>query len=216
MALGFQMPHELRVEFERLSLKIREHQKNDEKLQKIRELLKIDKAPHFRKDKQICVPNVDNIRKLILSEANDTAYSIHPGSTKIYYDLKKRFWWYGMKRAVAEYVAICDTCQRVKAEHQRPTGLLQPLKVPEWKWKEITMDFCGFASYQASLNKSPFEALYGNRCRMPLFWNQTGEKQVFGPDIIQDAEQQLRIVQKNLRVAQSRQRSYADVHRTDL
>ncbi|WVZ63308.1 hypothetical protein U9M48_012949, partial [Paspalum notatum var. saurae] len=70
--------------------------------------------------------------------------------------------------------------------------------------------------YQASLKKSPFEALYGKRCRTRLFWNQTGEKQVFGPDIIQDVEQQLRIVQKNLRVAQSRQRSYADVRRRDL
>ena len=46
----------------------------------------------------------------------------------------------GMKRSVAEYVAICDTC-RVKAEHQRPVGLLQPLKIPKWKWEEITMDF---------------------------------------------------------------------------
>ena len=46
-----------------------------------------------------------------------------------------------MKRSVAEYVAICNTCQRVKAEHQRPAGLLQPLKIPEWKWEEITMDF---------------------------------------------------------------------------
>jgi hypothetical protein len=46
-----------------------------------------------------------------------------------------------MKRSVAEYVAICDTCQRVKAEHQRPAGLLQPLRIPEWKWEEITMDF---------------------------------------------------------------------------
>ncbi|WVZ89478.1 hypothetical protein U9M48_035881 [Paspalum notatum var. saurae] len=343
MALGFMMPHELCEEFERLSFgflhhttaaafeaeptleqEIREHQKNDEKLQEIRELLKSGKAPHFWEDEQgtlwyknrICVPNVDSIRKLILSEAHDTAYSIHPGSTKMYYDLKERFWWYGMKRAVAEYVAICDTCQRVKAEHQRPAGLLQPLKVPEWKWEEITMDFivgltrtqkgdklaelyisrivclhgvpkriisdrgsqftsrfweqlhnsldtklrfstayhpqtdgqtertnqiledmlraCAIQygtswdkclpyaefsynnSYQANLKKSPFEALYGKRCRTPLFWNQTGEKQVFGPDIIQDAEQQLRIVQENLRVAQSRQRSYADVRRRDL
>ena len=59
----------------------------------------------------------------------------------MYYDLKEKFWWYGMKRAVAEYVATCDTCQRIKAEHQRPAGLLQPLKIPEWKWDEITMDF---------------------------------------------------------------------------
>jgi hypothetical protein len=87
------------------------------------------------------VPDVKDLRKLILCEAHDTAYSIHPGSTKMYYDLKERFWWYGMKRSVAEYVAIYDTCQRVKSEHQRPAGLLQPLKIPEWKWEEITMDF---------------------------------------------------------------------------
>jgi len=86
------------------------------------------------------VPDVKDLRKLILSEAHDIAYSIHPGSTKMYYDLKERFWWYGMKRSVAEYVAICDTSQRVKANHQSPAGLLQPLKIPEWKW-EITMDF---------------------------------------------------------------------------
>jgi hypothetical protein len=87
------------------------------------------------------VPDVKDLRKLILSEAHDTAYSIHPSSTKMYYDLKERFWWYEMKRFVAEYVAICDTCQCVKAEHQRPAGLLQLLKIPEWKWEEITMDF---------------------------------------------------------------------------
>jgi hypothetical protein len=110
-----------------LEVEIRQHQKEDKKLQEIRELLKIGKAPHFR--------------ELILSEAHAIAYSIHLGSTKMYYDLKERFSWYGMKRSVAEYVAICDTCQRVKAEHQRPAGLLQPLKIPEWKWEEITMDF---------------------------------------------------------------------------
>jgi hypothetical protein len=132
-----------------LEAEIRQHQKEDKKLQEIRELLKIGKAPHFREDDQgtlsykgrICVPDVKHLRKLILSEAHDTAYSIHPGSTKMYYDLKERFWWYGMKRSVAKYVAICDTYQRVKAEHQRPAGLLQPLKIPEWKWEEITMDF---------------------------------------------------------------------------
>jgi transposase InsO family protein len=59
----------------------------------------------------------------------------------MYKDLKTRYWWNGMKRDVAEYVELCDTCQRVKAEHQRPTGLVQPLKIPEWKWEEIGMDF---------------------------------------------------------------------------
>ncbi|WVZ58138.1 LOW QUALITY PROTEIN: hypothetical protein U9M48_008441 [Paspalum notatum var. saurae] len=69
-------------------------------------------------------------------------------------------------------------------------------------------------SYQASLKKSPFEALYGRRCRTPLFWDQIGEKQVFGPGIIEDAEQQLRV--KNLKIAQSRQKSYADNRRREL
>jgi hypothetical protein len=55
--------------------------------------------------------------------------------------LKTRYWWYGMKRDIAEYVSLCDTYQRVKAEHQRPARLLQPLKIPKWKWEEIGMDF---------------------------------------------------------------------------
>jgi hypothetical protein len=244
-----------------------------------------------------------------------------------------------MKRDVAEYVALCDTCQRVKAEHQRPAGLLQPLKVPEGKWEEISMDFIvglprtqgghdyiwvivdrftkvahfipvkttytgarlaemymaqivclhgvpkkivsnrgtqftsrfseklhesmdthlNFSSayhpqtdgqtectnqiledmlracalkygkgwdkslpyaefsynniYQASLKMSPFEALYSRRCRTPLFWNQTGESQVFGPEILKEAEKQVQTIKENLRAAQSRQKSYADVRR---
>jgi hypothetical protein len=56
-------------------------------------------------------------------------------------DLKTQCWWYGMKRDIAEYVSLCDICQRVKAEHQRPARLLQPLKIPEWEWEEIRMDF---------------------------------------------------------------------------
>jgi hypothetical protein len=59
----------------------------------------------------------------------------------MYLDLKEKYWWYGLKRDVAEYVALCDTCQRVKAKHQRPAGLLQPIQIPEWKWEEVDMDF---------------------------------------------------------------------------
>ena len=59
----------------------------------------------------------------------------------MYQDLKEKYWWVSMKREVAEFVARCDVCQRVKAEHQRPAGLLQPLPIPEWKWEEVGMDF---------------------------------------------------------------------------
>jgi hypothetical protein len=76
-----------------------------------------------------------------LKEAHDSDYSIHPGSTKMYQDLKQKYWWYGLKRDVVAHVAMCDVCQIVKAEHQRPAGLLHPLKILEWKWEEIGMAF---------------------------------------------------------------------------
>jgi hypothetical protein len=273
--------------------------------------------------KRLCVPEAKEIRELISREAHDSAYSIHPGSTKMYHDLKNRYWWYGMKRAIAEYVALCDNCQRVKAEHQRLAGLLQPLKIAQWKWEEISMDFivglstmqsgydsiwvvidrfskvahfilikttykgaklaelyitrivclhivpkkivsdrgtqfmsrfweklheamdtrlnfssayhtktdgqtervnqileymlrtCALKdikswdkclpyaefsynnSYQKSLKMSPFEVLYGRKCRTPLFWNELGENQVFGPEILREAEKQVHIVIEN-------------------
>jgi hypothetical protein len=112
-------------------------------------LIRDNKTSDFSKDSQgtlwlgkwICVPNREHIKDLILREAHDSAYSIHLGSTKMYKDLKIRYWWYGMKRDIVEYVSLCDTYQRVKAEHQRPAGLLQSLKIPEWKWDKIGMDF---------------------------------------------------------------------------
>ena len=87
------------------------------------------------------MPNNAEIRKLILQEAHDSPYSIHPGNTKMYLDLKERFWWIEMKKDIAEYVAVCDVCQRVKAEHQKPAGLLQPMPIPELKWDKLGMDF---------------------------------------------------------------------------
>jgi hypothetical protein len=219
-----------------------------------------------------------------------------------------------MKRDIAEYVSLCDTCQSVKAEHQRPARLLQRLKIPEWKWEEIGIDFivrlphtqagydsiwvivdrltkvahfilvkttylgvklaklymsqivclhgvskkivsdkgsqftskywkklhesmdtklnfssvyhphtdgqtertnqiledmlraCALKygknwdkslsyaefsynnSYQASIKMAPYEALYGRQCRTPLFWSQTRESQVFGPEVLKDAK----------------------------
>jgi hypothetical protein len=132
------MPYELAKEFDRLSLgflnntqgvtieleptleqDIRKGQKDDEKINEIQQLIIDGKGKDFRvedaegvvcfKDR-LCVPDIKSIRELILKEAHETAYSIHPGSEKMYQDLKKRFWWYGMKREIAEYVAVCDSC----------------------------------------------------------------------------------------------------------
>jgi hypothetical protein len=234
-----------------------------------------------------------------------------------------------MKQDVTEYVALCDTCQRAKEEHHRPVGLLQPLKILEWKWKEIGIDFivglprtqAGYDSiwvivnrltkvahfipvkttyygaklaelymsrimymhgvtkkimldrgsqftskfwdklhesmdtklnfnlayhlqtdgqtertnhiledilgacalkygkgwdkslpyaafsynniYQASIKMAPFEALYARQCRTPLFWSQTGESQLFRPEVLKDAEKHVQMIRENLKVAQS-------------
>jgi hypothetical protein len=120
---------------------IRKGQMTDAKIKEIKTLIGLGKAPDFTKDEQgtiwfrkrICVPNIGHLHELILKEAHDSAYFIHLGSTKMYQNLKEKYWWYGLKRDVATHVVLCDVCQRVKAEHQRPAGLLQPLKVPEWK-----------------------------------------------------------------------------------
>ncbi|KAG8473004.1 hypothetical protein CXB51_034923 [Gossypium anomalum] len=89
----------------------------------------------------ICVPKNDELIQNILHEAHNGCLAVHPGSTKMYNDLKKMYWWNGMKRDISEFVSKCLICQQVKAEHQVPSGLLQPIMVPEWKWDRITMDF---------------------------------------------------------------------------
>ena len=90
---------------------------------------------------RLVVPKDFELRKQILDEAHTSRLSIHPGSNKMYQDLKQRFWWTRMKREIAKYVSECDICRRVKASHLRPPGTLQPLNIPEWKWEDISMDF---------------------------------------------------------------------------
>ncbi|KAK8595286.1 hypothetical protein V6N13_123166 [Hibiscus sabdariffa] len=77
----------------------------------------------------------------MLNEAHQSSFSIHPGSVKMYKDLKPLYWWPGMKVAITDYVSRCLTCQKVKVEHQAPTSLLKPLKFPQWKWGRIMMYF---------------------------------------------------------------------------
>jgi hypothetical protein len=139
------MPFELCEEFDKLNLRIvanteamemevgsdllqeiRKGQVEDEKIQEIKRNIKEEKSPGFSEDGEgvlwykgrICVPNIKELKGKIFREAHESAYSIHPGGNKIYHDLKATYWWYGMKRDVAEYVALCNTCQRVKAGHQ--------------------------------------------------------------------------------------------------
>ncbi|XP_073362399.1 uncharacterized protein [Aegilops tauschii subsp. strangulata] len=106
-------------------------------------------------EKRICVPQDTDIRKLILQEAHDSPYSIHP-------------------------------------------------------------EFSYNNSYQASLKMAPFEVLYGRKCRTPLMWDEVGERQFFGPDLIRDAEEKVKLIRDRLKIAQSRQKSYADAKRKEV
>jgi hypothetical protein len=139
------MPFELCEEFDKLNMRIvanteameievgsnllqeiQKGQVEDERIQDIKRNIKEETSPGFLEDEEgvlwykgrICVPNIKELKDKILHEPHESAYSIHPGGNKMYHDLKATYWWYGMKRDVAEYVALCDMCQRVKVEHQ--------------------------------------------------------------------------------------------------
>ncbi|GKD32431.1 putative reverse transcriptase domain-containing protein, partial [Tanacetum coccineum] len=81
------------------------------------------------------------MRTLIMDEAYKSKYYVHPGADKMYYNLIDRYWWSGMKKDIAVYMSKCLTCLKVKAEHLRPSGLLQQPEIIEWKWEGIAMDF---------------------------------------------------------------------------
>jgi hypothetical protein len=126
-------------------------QLSDKEVQIIKEILhqKTEKYKCFRQDgkgilwfeSRLVVPKNKDIKKKILDEAYLSKFSMHPGSTKMYHDLKPLYWWTRMKREIAQYVSGCDTCQRIKASHLKSAGALQLLSIPSWKWDDISMYF---------------------------------------------------------------------------
>ena len=128
--------------------RIKEAQHGHPSIEGIKRKVSLGRASEFNIDEQgilwygerLCVPNVKDLKQQILTESHTTPYSIHPGGTKMYEDLRQIFWWDGMKKEIAYSVAWCDICNKVKAEHQKPAGLLQPLPVSQWKWDDVCMD----------------------------------------------------------------------------
>jgi hypothetical protein len=124
-------------------------QRTDKGMKYIHEKIEAGKANCFRKDDQgilwfndrIVVPKDVVVRQQILDEAHLSRYSIYPGSTKMYQDIKQHYWWKKMKIEIERYVARCDTCRRVKAVHMKTAGPLQSLPILTWKWEDISMDF---------------------------------------------------------------------------
>jgi hypothetical protein len=126
-------------------------QRNDEDIQNIKHKLAGGELKYtsFQKDHQDVIwfgkrrvgPVDLEIKNIILDEAHMSKFTIHPDGTKMYQDLKHNFWWSNMKVDIAKYVAKCDTCHRMKANHLKSAGVLQPLSIPMWKWDDISMDF---------------------------------------------------------------------------
>jgi hypothetical protein len=125
-----------------------ELQQTDVGIYHIKRKMKEEETKHFRVDEnrilwfkdRLVLPKDRELQNQILSEAHSSKLSIHPGSSKMYEDLKPLFWWTKMKKEIAAFVARCDNCCRVMAVHMK-VGLLQPLLIPGWKWDEVSMDF---------------------------------------------------------------------------
>ncbi|WVZ93134.1 LOW QUALITY PROTEIN: hypothetical protein U9M48_039140, partial [Paspalum notatum var. saurae] len=332
-----EMPVEFLIELYNISIEptlrdlIVEAQKHDPGMAHIREGIAEAKRDCFTLDNQgvlwfknrLVVPKDMELRKKILEEAHNSILAMHPGSNKMYQDLKQRFWWTRMKREIAKYVSECHVCKRVKADHLKPGGMLQPLNIPAWKWEDIHMDFVvglprtqkGYDSIWVIIDRftksahflpvktvyrantyaelyiakivslhgvprtitsdrgsaffgipppnqwtsgksksdrrrhaegvclnlfhqvgrvfAPGESLHittatkrawrwllsrlvWEEVRTPLNWSEPGERVTFGPDLVTQAEEQVRFIQENLKRAQSRQKSYSDRRRRPL
>ena len=107
----------------------------------IKKLIAEGRGPHFSIDDQgvvkfknrLVVPSSDELRRKFLDEAHNSKLSIHPGSNKMYHDLRHLYWWLNMKHDITKYISECDICGRVKMDHMCTPGFLQPLHIPIWK-----------------------------------------------------------------------------------
>ncbi|GJU08082.1 putative reverse transcriptase domain-containing protein [Tanacetum coccineum] len=183
------------------------------------------------------IPYFGDLRTLIMHESHKSKYLIHHGSDKMYQDLKKLYWWPNMKAEIATYVNKCLTCAKVKAECQKPSGLLVQSVIPVWKWENITIDFVT----KLSKTSSGQDAIWTNgqsertiqtledmlcacvidfgkgwdrhlplKCRSPVCWAEVGDAQLTGPEIIHETTEKIIQIKKRIQAACDRQKSYAD------
>nr|GEV75288.1 putative reverse transcriptase domain-containing protein [Tanacetum cinerariifolium] len=193
-----------------------------------------------RADETVCLNNrswlsrYGDLRTLIMHESYKSKYSIHPGSDKMYQDLKQLYWWPNMKADIATYVSKCLTCSKVKAEHQKPSGLLAQTKA--LKPENLTAEDVGrmlrqdltkeklepHADETLCLNNricikaASFEALNGRKCRSPVCWSEVGDAQLTGPAIIHETTKKIIQIKHRIQAARDRQKSYANIRHKPL
>nr|GEX10659.1 reverse transcriptase domain-containing protein [Tanacetum cinerariifolium] len=187
------------------------------------------------------IPYFGDLRALIMHESHKLKYSIHPGSDRMYQDLKKLYYWPNIKAEIAIYVSKCLTCAKVKIEYQKPSSLLVQPEILQWKSKNITMEFVTkflkttagqdtiwkrlglplveFSynnSYHTIIKAALFEALYGRKCRSPICWAEVRDSQLTGPEIIHETIEKIVQINSHIQAARNRQKSYADIRRKPL
>ncbi|XP_073019351.1 uncharacterized protein [Primulina eburnea] len=173
---------------------IRDGLMTDKRVQRWKELVSHKQDTRFRvaddgslrMNDRWVVPDTSELRQVLLRREHCSQYSIHPGGKKMFKDLHSQFWWKGMKRDVIDFSFI-------------------PL-----------VEFLYNNSYQSSIQMAPFEALYGRRCRSPLYWDDVDRAAVTGPDMIHEMEQKVKLIQQRLKAAQDRQAAYANKRRVFL
>nr|GEX77198.1 putative reverse transcriptase domain-containing protein [Tanacetum cinerariifolium] len=191
---------------------------------------------------RLWLPLSRGIRYMVMYESHKSKYSIHPGSDKMYQDLKKLYWCPYMKADITAFVSKCLTCAKVKAEYQKLSDLLQQPKIPEWKWEKITMDFVsglprtpsGYDSIcvivdhlTKSANFLPMKKtdsieklaqLYLKEIvyRSPVCWSEVGDSQLIGPKLIRETSEKIVQIKNRLLIARSRQKIYVDVKRKPM
>ncbi|XP_074291260.1 uncharacterized protein LOC141618036 [Silene latifolia] len=170
------------------------------------------------RDGRWCVPSDVDLKKLIMIKAHFTPYSVHPGGDKLYKDLMT-FWCPNMKKDVAEFLAMCLTCQRTKRTIKNLKDMLRAGAMEfcgSWEDRLDLIEFSYNNSYHSSIRMTPFEALYGRKCRSPVCWDDSAEAVVLGPQMVQDMIEQVHLIRQKMKAAQDRQKSYADLHRRDI
>nr|GFA90379.1 putative reverse transcriptase domain-containing protein [Tanacetum cinerariifolium] len=199
------------------------------------------------------LPCYGDLQIMIMHKSHKSKYSVHPGSDKMYQDMKKLYWWPNIKADIATYVSKCLTCAKVKTEHQRPSGLsfqnalgtrldMSTAYHPEtdgqsertiqtledmlracaidfgkgWVNHLPLVEFSYNNSYHASIKATPFEALYGQKCRSPICWTEVGEAKILGLELIQETTEKIVQIKKRMQAAHDRQKSYANLKRKPM